>query len=156
MDPEDIQALGAVLGDVVEIAGKRKTAGRVTGTLGPGREMENIQIDGLIRSNAQVEVGDIVRVRKVPRQTATTVVLYLLEAHCPVPREAQLEHFGKVLQGYPVLAGDQINIPLFGGRDRFFRVEGTSPSDPVIINPQTNFVLQKPDYLVNGAAQGLF
>ena len=153
LDPEDIQALGAVLGDLVEIAGKRKTTGRVAETLGQEPGMENIQIDGLIRTNAQVEVGERVRIRKVPRQTATTVVLYLLEANCPVPGEAELEHFGKVLQGYPVLTGDQINIPLFGGRDRFFRVEGTSPSGPVLINPQTNFVLQKPDYLVNGAAR---
>jgi len=153
LNPEDIQALGAVLGDLIEITGKKKTAGRVTGALGQGHEKQNIQIDGLIRANAQVQVGDTVQIRKVPRQTATTVILYLLEANCPLPREAELEHFGKVLQGYPVFLGDKINIPLFGGRDRFFRVEATSPSGPVIINPQTNFVLQKPDYLVNGAAQ---
>jgi len=153
LNPEDIQALGAVLGDLIEIAGKKKTAGRVTGALGQGHEKQNIQIDGLIRANAQVKVGDTVQIRKVPRQTATTVILYCLEANCPLPREAELEHFGKVLQGYPVFLGDKINIPLFGGRDRCFRVEATSPSGPVIINPQTNFVLQKPDYLVNGAAQ---
>ncbi len=153
LNPEDIQALGAVLGDLIEIAGKKKTAGRVTGALGQGHEKQNIQIDGLIRANAQVKVGDTVQIRKVPRQTATTVILYFLEANCPLPQEAELEHFGKVLQGYPVFLGDKINIPLFGGRDRFFRVEATSPSGPVIINPQTNFVLQKPDYQVNGAAQ---
>jgi transitional endoplasmic reticulum ATPase len=153
LNPKDIQALGAVLGDLIEIAGKKKTAGRVTGALGQGHEKQNIQIDGLIRANAQVKVGDTVQIRKVPRQTATTVILYFLEANCPLPHEAELEHFGKVLQGYPVFPGDQINIPLFGGRDRFFRVEATSPSGPVIINPQTNFVLQQPDYLVNGAAQ---
>src|SRR5208337_3651818 len=153
LNPEDIQALGAVLGDLIEITGQKKTAGRVTGALGQGHEKQHIQIDGLIRANAQVQVGDTVQIRKVPRQTATTVILYLLEANCPLPPEAELEHFGKVLQGYPVFLGDKINIPLFGGHDRFFRVEGTSPSGPVIINPQTNFVLQKPDYLVNGAAQ---
>ncbi len=153
LNPEDIQALGAVLGDLIEIAGKKKTAGRVTGALGQGHEKQNLQIDGLIRANAQVKVGDTVQIRKVPRQTATTIILYFLEPNCPLPQEAELEHFGKVLQGYPVFLGDQINIPLFGGRDRFFRVEATSPSGPVIINPQTNFVLQKPDYLVNSAAQ---
>ena len=153
LNPEDIQTLGAVLGDLLEITGKKKTAARVTGALGQGHEKQHIQIDGLIRANAQVKVGDTVQIKKVPRQTATTVILYFLEANCPLPQEAELEHFGKVLQGYPVFLGDKINIPLFGGRDRFFRVEATSPSGPVIINPQTNFVLQKPDYLVNGAAQ---
>jgi transitional endoplasmic reticulum ATPase len=97
-------------------------------------------------------VGDTVQIKKVPRKTATTVILYPLEANGPLPHEAELEHFGKLLQGYPVFLGDRINIPLFGGKDRFFRVEGTSPSGPVIINPQTDFVLQQPDYVVNGAA----
>ncbi len=153
LDPENIQALGAALGDLIEIAGKKKTAGRVTETLGQGRQKEQIQIDGLIRANAQVDVGDTVRVRKVPRKTAATVILSFLEANCPVPQATELEHFGKVLQGYPVFLGDQLNIPLFGGRDRFFRVEATSPAGPLIINPQTTFVLQNPDYLANAAGR---
>jgi transitional endoplasmic reticulum ATPase len=152
LNPDDIQALGATLGDLIEITGKKKTVGRVTGALGQGHAKQNIQIDGLIRGNAQVNVGDTVQIKKVPRKTATTVILYPLEANGPLPHEAELEHFGKLLQGYPVFLGDRINIPLFGGKDRFFRVEGTSPSGPVIINPQTDFVLQQPDYAVNGAA----
>jgi transitional endoplasmic reticulum ATPase len=152
LNPDDIQALGATLGDLIEITGKKKTAGRVTSAPGQGEAKHNIQIDSLIRANAQVNVGDTVQIKKVPRKTATTLILYPLEANGPLPHEAELEHFGKVLQGYPVFIGDKINIPLFGGKDRFFRVEGTAPSGPVIINPQTNFVLQQPDYTVNGAA----
>ena len=152
LNPEDIQALGATLGDLIEITGKKKTAKRVTGALGQGHEKQHIQIDGLTRYNAQANLGDTVQVKKVPRKTAATIVLYPLEVNAPLPHEAELEHFGKVLQGYPVLLGDKINIPLFGGKDRFFRVEGTSPSGSVIITQQTNFTLQKPDYAVNGAA----
>jgi transitional endoplasmic reticulum ATPase len=153
LNPDDIQALGATLGDLIEITGKKKTVGRVTGTLNGGHTQQNIQIDGLIRANAQVNVGDKVQVRKVPRKTAATVVLYPLEAHVPLPAEAELDLFGKVLQGYPIILGDKINIPLFGGKDRFFRVDGTSPSGPVIINSQTNFVLQQPDFVVNGGTR---
>jgi transitional endoplasmic reticulum ATPase len=152
LNPEDIQALGAVLGDLLEITGKKKTVARVTGALDPGHEPQNLQIDGLIRANAQIKVGDTVTVKKVPRQTATTIILYPLEANGLLPHEAEVEHFGKVLQGYPILLGDRINIPLFGGKDRFFRIDGTSPSGPAIINTQTKFVLQTPDYPVNGNA----
>jgi transitional endoplasmic reticulum ATPase len=152
LNSEDMQTLGAVLGDLIEITGKKQTVGRVTGALDNGHERQVIQIDSLIRANAQIKVGDTVKIKKVPRKTATTIILYPLETNCPLPHEAELEHFGKVLQGFPVLLGDKINVPLFGGKDRFFRVDGTAPSGPVIINSQTKFVLQAPDYPVNGAA----
>jgi transitional endoplasmic reticulum ATPase len=153
LDEDDLKALGAVLGDLIEITGKKQTVCRVTGTLNNGHEKHIIQIDSLIRSNAKIDVGDTVSIRKVPRQTVNTVVLYPLEVNCPIPHEAELEHFGKILQGYPILLGDKINIPLFGGKDRFFRVEGTSPSGPALVNQHTKFVLQTPDYLTAGPVQ---
>ncbi|MBF0529129.1 MAG: AAA family ATPase [Deltaproteobacteria bacterium] len=153
LDPEDMKTLGALLGDVVEIDGKQKTVARVTGIIGQGNGKKQIQIDGLIRQNAQANLGDTVKVRKVPRKTAGTVVLYPLDINSPQPHESELEHFGKILQGYPVLQGNKINIPLFGGKDRFFRVDGTSPSGAVLINPQTKFVVKKPDYAGEGASQ---
>jgi transitional endoplasmic reticulum ATPase len=152
LHPQDLQALGAVLGDLIEITGKKKTVARVTGALGQSSEPKIIQIDGIIRANAQANVGEKVEIKKVPRKTADTIVLYPLELNSPMPSETELEHFGKILQGYPVLLGDRINIPLFGGKDRFFRIEGTSPSGSLIINAQTKFVLQRPDYAGDGAA----
>jgi transitional endoplasmic reticulum ATPase len=152
LHPEDLQALGAVLGDLIEITGKKKTVARVTGTLGQSSELKIIQIDGIIRGNAQANVGEKVKIKKVPRETAATIVLYPLELNSPLPSETELEHFGKILQGYPVILGDRINIPFFGGKDRFFRIEATSPSGSLIINAQTKFVLQRPDYVGNGAS----
>jgi len=151
LHPQDLQALGAVLGDLIEITGKKKTVARVTGALGQSSERKIIQIDGIIRANAQANVGEKVEIKKVPRKTADTIVLYPLERNSPLPSETELEHFAKILQGYPVLLGDRINIPLFGGKDRFFRIEATSPSGSLIINAQTKFVLQRPDYAGEGA-----
>jgi transitional endoplasmic reticulum ATPase len=151
LHPQDLQALGAVLGDLIEITGKKKTVARVTGALGQSSERQIIQIDGIIRANAQANVGEKVEIKKVPRKTADTIVLYPLELNSPLPSETELEHFGKILQGFPVLLGDRINIPLFGGKDRFFRIEATSPSGSLIINAQTKFVLQRPDYAGDGA-----
>jgi len=151
--PADLKDLGAVLGDLIEITGRKKTVARVTGSVTPSNEKKIIQIDGIIRGNAQANLGETVEIRKVPRKTAATIVLYPLEVNVPLPQEAELDLFGKVLQGYPVLLGDKINIPLFGGKDRFFRVEGTSPSGALIINPQTQFILKPPDYVGNGGWQ---
>jgi len=146
LEPEDMKALGAVLGDLIEIEGKKKTVARVAGTIGSITGKRVIQFDGIIRDNAGVNPGEIVKVRKVPRRTAGTIVLYPLDISSPQPSESDLENFGKVLQGYPVISGDRINISLLGGKDRFFRVDGTTPSGPLIINQQTGFILIKPDY----------
>ena len=62
------------------------------------------------------------------------------------PDENELGYIGKILQGLAVISGDKLNIPLFGGKDRFFSVIGTSPSGPVIINQQTKFKVNRPDY----------
>lgn len=153
LDPEDMKALGATLGDLIEISGKQKTVARLTATADQNRGKKIIQIDGVIRENAQVNVGDKVKIHKIPRKTATSVVLYLLDADGPLPSEAELEYFGKVLQGFPLMPGDKINVPPFGGKDRFFRVEGASPSGGVIINQQTKFLLQKPDYSLDSGAK---
>jgi len=146
LDSDDMKALDATLGDLIEISGKQKTIARITAIADQSRGKRLIQIDGITRENAQVNVGDTVRVQKVPRKTAASIVLYPLDVNCPLPSEAELEYFGKVLQGFPVIQGDKINVPPFGGKDRFFRVEGTSPSGGVIINQLTKFVLTQPDY----------
>ncbi|MCL5422905.1 MAG: CDC48 family AAA ATPase [Nitrospirae bacterium] len=153
LDSDDMKALGATLGDLIEISGKQKTVARLTATADQNRGRKIIQIDGIIRENAQVNVGDKVNVHKIPRKTATSVVLYPLDANAPLPADAELEHFGKVLQGLPLISGDKINVPPFGGKDRFFRVEGASPSGGVIINQQTKFLLQKPDYSPDSGAK---
>ncbi len=153
LDPEDIKALNAVPGDLVEISGKKTTVARVTGAFPDSCGKKLIQIDGITRGNAQVNIGEPMRLRKVRRETATSVVLYPLNSEGALPHERELEHFGKILQGYPLTSGDTINLPFFGGKDRFFRVEATSPSGALIINQHTRFILRKPDYAIEESAR---
>jgi len=152
-DPEDLKTLGAVLGDVVEILGGKKTAARITGTFPEFHGKKLIQIDGITRDNARVDIGDTVHIKKVQRKTAISIVLSLLDSTSPFPNENELEHFGKVLQGLAIMSGDNLNIPLFGGKDRFFTVEGTSPTGAVIINQHTKFTCNKPDYTAEAASR---
>ncbi|MCL5022583.1 MAG: AAA family ATPase [Nitrospirae bacterium] len=153
LDPEDMKIAGAVLGDLIEITGKRATVARVTGMSDHDCGKKIVQIDAITRANAQTNPGDMVLIRRLPRKTAASIVLYPLDAAAPLPHESELEHFAKVLQGLAVIAGDRLNVPLFGGKDRFFRVDGTSPPGALIINQQTRFVLMKPDYPVEGASR---
>ena len=148
LDPEDIKALSAVLGDLIEINGVRRTVARITGTFPEFYGKRAIQIDGVTRSNAQANLGEVVKVKKNPRVTAVTVLITPLDFTTVLPEERELDQYARVLQGLAVIAGDKINIPFLAGKDRFFKVEGTSPTGGVIINQKTKFVLKKPDFSV--------
>lgn len=148
LDPENIKALNAALGDLIEISGERKTVARITGTFPESYGKKLIQIDGITRSNVKANLGEVVRIRKIPRVTATTVLVSPLDFTATLPEERELDQFAKVLQGLAIIAGDKINVPFLAGKERLFQVEATSPTGGVIINQKTKFILKKPDYSV--------
>ena len=146
LDPEDIRALNAVLGDLIEISGVGKTVARITGAFSESYGKKLIQIDGITRSNVKANLGEVVRIKKIPRVTATTVLVTPLDFAAVLPEERELDQFAKVLQGLATIAGDKINIPFLAGKERLFQVEATSPTGGVIINQKTKFILKKPDF----------
>jgi transitional endoplasmic reticulum ATPase len=145
LDPEDIKSLNGTLGDVIEISGEKTTVARITGTFPEYQGKKVIQMDGITRSNAKANLGEVVRIKKISRKTAMTVIVTPLDFTVVLPEESELDQFARVLQGLAVIAGDKINIPLLAGKDRFFQVEATSPPEGVIINQKTKFILKKPD-----------
>jgi len=146
LDPEDMKAISAVLGDVIEIAGEKVTVARITGAFPQYLGKRLIQIDGITRENAKAFVGGKVKVKKATRKTAATIVISPLDFTNILPDEKEVDQFARVLQGLSVILGDKLNIPFLGGKERLFLVEATSPSGGVIINQQTKFVLKKPDF----------
>lgn len=146
IDPDDVKVLGASPGDIVEIHGGQRTVARVSGIFPEHLGKKLVQVDGYTRENAGVQVGGTVKIRKVPRQTATSIALTPVDSGNWWPDENEVGYIGKILQGLAVIAGDRLNIPLFGGKDRFFSVDGTAPPGAVIINQHTRFRVNKPDY----------
>jgi transitional endoplasmic reticulum ATPase len=153
LDPNDIKAINAVLGDVIEITGEKLTVARITGTFPQFLGKRLIQIDGVTRENAKAFVGGTVRVKKAIRKTAATVVISPLDFTHSLPDEKEIDQFARVLQGLSVILGDKINVPFLAGKERFFQVEATSPSGGVIINQQTKFILKKPDFTLEPASR---
>ncbi len=145
-DPDDVKALGATLGDIVEIIGEKKTVARISGIFPEYFGKKIVQIDGNTRENARVQIGGTVKIKKAPRKTATMIVLTPADSGNWWPDENEIGYIAKVLQGLAVIVGDKINIPLFGGKERFFSVDGASPAGAVIINQHTTFKVNKPDY----------
>src|SRR5512137_308264 len=153
LDPNDIKAINAVLGDVIEINGEKLTVARITGTFPQFLGKRLIQIDGITRENAKAFVGGTVKVRKAIRITASTVVISPLDFTHILPEEKEVDQFARVLQGLSVILGDKINVPFLAGKERLFQVEATSPSGGVIINQQTKFVLKKPDFTLEPSSR---
>ncbi|HHT9152285.1 MAG TPA: CDC48 family AAA ATPase, partial [Candidatus Hypogeohydataceae bacterium YC40] len=135
IDPADMQALGVEIGDVIEILGNRRTVARVMPTFKEERGKFRIQIDGLIRGNAQVSLDEKVTLRKVDWQPAERVVLVPVT---PGLMDRDSRYIGTLLDGLPLVEGDRIRATLFGTRYNEFLVESTQPKDVVIIKPTTS------------------
>ncbi|HHT9131487.1 MAG TPA: CDC48 family AAA ATPase [Candidatus Tripitaka californicus] len=135
IDPADMQSLEAEIGGVVEIVGKRRTVARLMPTFKEERGKSRIQIDGLVRGNAQVSLDEKVTLKKVPWQPAEKVVLAPVT---PGMMDKDSRYIGTLLDGLPLVEGDRIRATLFGARYNEFLVESTLPKDVVIIKPTTS------------------
>ncbi len=140
MDPEDLQRLGAAIGEIVEVMGKRTTVCKAMPAYKEQRGQSRVQIDGLVRENAGAAVDEVVQVRKVASRAADRVVLTPTTI---TPADRDLKYIGSLLDGLPVLEGGRVRATLFGSRWAEFKVESTVPKGPVIINPTTHLVIGK-------------
>lgn len=134
MDPADILALGAEIGDIVELVGKRRTVCKLMPAYKDDRGAARVQLDGLSRGNAGVALDDAVAVQKVVAQAAQRIVL---SPTAPGLSDRDLQYIGSRLDGLPVLEGDRIRGTLFGSRSLDFLVRETQPRGPVLIAPST-------------------
>ena len=141
ISPEDIERLGISLGDIVEVAGKRKTVCKVMPAHREFRGKSSVQMDGVSRANAGAGLDEFVTVRKVSCRTADQVVLAPVNV---TPSDRDLDYIGGLLDGLPVLEGDQVRATLFGGRWADFKVHSTSPKGAVLIAPVTQLNIGEP------------
>lgn len=101
-------------GDIIEIKGDNRSTAAIYWRSRPeDAKMDIIRVDGIIRKNAGVSLGDRVTVSKVDAKICTKLVL------SPVMANKQKVKFGPGIEGFarrglnkrPVVAGDRIFIP---------------------------------------------
>jgi transitional endoplasmic reticulum ATPase len=137
LDPQDLDRLGVGIGDVVEITGKRPTVARAMPAYAAQRGLDLIQMDGILRGNAQAGLDDRVTIRRVSVQPARNVVLAPAESLRASPAVDQARYLARLMDGIPVMVNDQVRVDLFGTRAQTFRVVETAPAGPVLISPST-------------------
>src|ERR671918_461459 len=145
IDYDSMDSLSASTGDVVEIRGKRRTVAKCL-PLYPSDEGKGIiRVDGLVRNNAGVAIGDTVVVRKIKAVPAEKVIVAPLEAIPPIDER----YLADALESVPLIKGDNVMVPYFGGR-LTFQVIGVNPisgsSEASIVTQKTTFTITTTDH----------
>ena len=134
MDPQDLERLGVQVGDVIEIEGKRKTVAKVMPAYSEDRGKLLIQMDGLLRGNAQVSLDEKVSVQKTSCSPADKIVLSPLTLTRSLSRERDNKYIGTLLDGLAMVKGDTIRANLFGTQSQDFNVVSTVPKGAVQVH----------------------
>jgi len=135
-------------GDIIQIGGGRKTAAIVWRCRPEDANLGVIRVDGIIRKNAGVSLGDKAEIKKVDVQPCEKLVI------SPVMAKQQKVRFGPGIEGFarrglnkrPVVTGDRIFIPgmtLFAEALPFAIVQ-TKPKGTVVqVLPETEIVIKE-------------
>ncbi len=149
LDEESRIALGAEIGDVVEIEKTKKTVGRVFRARPEDENKGIVRIDSVLRNNCGGSIGEKVKVRKVRTEIASKVVL------APIIRKDQRVRFGEGIDDFvqkalirrPMLEQDNISVPgltLAGHSGLLFKVIKTTPSKvPIEIGEVTKIEIRE-------------
>ncbi len=152
LDPNALLTLRLSPGDIIEIEGKRITAAKVWRADRQDWSQDYIRIDGFIRQNAGVGIGDRVKIRKAKYCDALRVTL--------APPAGAHMHYGEEAADLirrqtlkrPIVSGDILPIMSSGTHPFIGRMEavplvvtGTEPGGVVMICERTEIVLlEKP------------
>ena len=143
MDPHDLEKIGAEVGDIIQLEGKRKTAAKVMPAYPEDRGKSLIQMDGLLRGNAQVSLDEKVTVQKASFLPAEKIVLNPLTLVRSISQERDAKYIGTLLDGLPLVEGDTIRANLFGTRSQDFTVISSIPRGLVLVHARTKIEVKE-------------
>src|ERR671927_657394 len=153
IDHDSMYSLNASTGDVIEIKGKdRRTVSKCL-PLYPSDEGKGIiKGDGLVRNNAGVAIDDTVVVRKIKAVPAEKVIVAPLEAIPPIDER----YLADALESVPLIKGDNVMVPYFGGRLTFQIIGITPPpaaDTAALVTNKTAFTITEKDEALRGMPQ---
>ncbi len=136
VDPEVMEQLGIHdSGEIVELIGKRETVAKIMPTFPELRGHGLIQIDGIIRENAQAGIDEQVKISRVKVEAARKVTLSPLTSIGKMTTDTA--YLSRQLAAIPVTHGDRVQTTFLGSKKQDFRVVDTVPSGAVLLTQQT-------------------
>ncbi|MDE1822870.1 MAG: CDC48 family AAA ATPase [Candidatus Micrarchaeota archaeon] len=115
IDTKSRQDLDLLTGDIVELKRKGKSTAAVVWQAHPSDEgLGFIRIDGYLRQNLGVGIGDKIFVSKATIKDAEKVILAPPPGQKPPLSPDFAEYAKRRLENRPIVKGDSIPIPMFG------------------------------------------
>jgi transitional endoplasmic reticulum ATPase len=142
IDPADFKKIDIEVGDIIEVYGKRKTVAKIMPAYPEDRGKNIIQMDGLLRENAQAGLDEKVSIQKTDYQLADKIVLSPLILMKSMRGAEDTKYLGSLLEGLPLVEGDRIRANLFGARSFDFMVVSTVPKQAVLIHAGTTIKMK--------------
>lgn len=143
--------LDIIPGDIIEIEGKKRTSAKAWRLEKRDWDEDIMRIDGFIRQNADVTIGDHVKIRKAEFKIAEKIVLSLPEGTSIQFGEVAAEMVKRQIMKRPITKGDIIPIMNIKRHAFFGQVNGqtilliaieTEPEGIILIRDETEINLK--------------
>ncbi len=136
VDPEVMEQLGiSDSGEVFGLQGKQQTVVKIMPTFPDQRGRGIVQIDGIIRENAQAGIDDQVKLARIKVEEARKVTLSPLTLAGRTTTDSA--YLLRQLSAVPVTQGDRVQTTFLGTKKQDFRVVDTIPAGAVLLTPRT-------------------
>ncbi len=165
LDPHALMVLQLVPGDIIEIEGKKKTSAKVWRADRNDWEQSIIRIDGFIRQNAGVGIGDGVKIKKAEVKPAEKVVLAPSEGTSIQFKGEADEMVKRQIMKRPINKGDIIPVmstmahPFLGkvvtGQTIPLIVIEAEPDGVILITDNTEIKLREKPVLLEVTGTGI-
>lgn len=141
LDPYLLARIHAPVGTVVTIRGQRDTVALAQPVPPHLQGRRDLQMDGMVRENAGVTLGEPARLRACESSPAKAVLLGPLD-----PGDYGAEEVAQIRQdlaGRAVVYGDRVKVTSLSKPGHLFRVAGTEPDGAVICGPYTDVRIKR-------------
>ena len=139
LDTDSMKRLDLSSGDIIEIQGQRKTYSKCLASPKENHACGILNIDGLIRSNARISIGNRIYIKKIMPTRAKKITIAPLEI-MPFIEESEIK---EALTLFPIIKDDNVVFENLG-KHVFFRIlESIPPNSALITTSETDFQIKE-------------
>ena len=150
---KDMEKMGLIPGDTILLNGKVPVVVKALRALGGDQSLGKVRLDGTIRANLGISIGDDVEFSKVEVKPAGSITLSPLQEGIRFS-DNPTEFFHNKLLDKPLVLGQSIVIDVFGTRLNY-AASKVSPKGSVIVTPGTKINISDEVYSGDARSTGV-
>ncbi|MFX1374913.1 MAG: CDC48 family AAA ATPase [Promethearchaeota archaeon] len=136
IDQKTMEKLNIQTGDVIEVIGKKQSAGIAWPSYPQDNGLGIVRVDSRLQKNTGTRIDDTLEIRKVKAEPAQNIIL--APSSVKIRNNPRFESFVKrKLNNYPVTLDDYIFISIGISREITFKVISMRPNEVCIIKQDT-------------------